>query len=156
MEKPLQCPSCHFLAALVNNVSFGMYQGHFFSFYVINAQHTVITIEIQFMFVAVNTFWLHSELVSTPAKQLELQWISQLDPKGTVIITNAPKHELFSFVNSLLWLQQDIKFFCFLTVIGGYNIYLRMGISGECDKKYSIWEALKKEVLYVVLQQSGY
>lgn len=42
MEKPLQCPSCHFLAALVNNVSFEMHQGHFFSFYVINAQHTVI------------------------------------------------------------------------------------------------------------------
>jgi len=41
-------------------------------------------------------------------------------------------------------------------LIGGYNIYLRMGISGECDKKYSIWEALTKEVLYVVLQQSGY
>ena len=39
--------------------------------------------------------------------------------------------------------------FCFLAVIGGYNIYVRMNISGECSKKDSVWETLEKEVLCV-------
>ena len=35
----------------------------------------------------------------------------------------------------------------FFTVIGGKNIYLRLSVSGECDKKVSVWETLVKEVL---------
>lgn len=38
-----------------------------------------------------------------------------------------------------------------LTVIGGYKIYLSVGIIEERDKKSSVWEELKREVLYVVL-----
>ncbi|XP_074634733.1 lachesin-like [Acropora palmata] len=34
-------------------------------------------------------------------------------------------------------------------IIGGYNIYVRMNISGECSKKDSVWETLEKEVLCV-------
>ncbi|XP_067030311.1 uncharacterized protein [Acropora muricata] len=34
-------------------------------------------------------------------------------------------------------------------IIGGYRIYLRMGISEECDKKDSVWEALKKKLTNV-------
>ncbi|XP_015751965.1 PREDICTED: hemicentin-1-like [Acropora digitifera] len=36
-------------------------------------------------------------------------------------------------------------------IIGGYKIYLSIGIIEECDKKSSVWEELKREVLYVVL-----
>ncbi|XP_015749898.1 PREDICTED: interference hedgehog-like isoform X2 [Acropora digitifera] len=31
-------------------------------------------------------------------------------------------------------------------VIGGKNIYLRLSVSGECDKNVSVWEALVKEI----------
>ncbi|XP_015751961.1 PREDICTED: fibroblast growth factor receptor homolog 1-like [Acropora digitifera] len=41
-------------------------------------------------------------------------------------------------------------------LIGGYNVYLRMGISGECDKKYSIWEALRKELTNVFANTQSY
>ncbi|KAK2557504.1 hypothetical protein P5673_020251, partial [Acropora cervicornis] len=30
--------------------------------------------------------------------------------------------------------------------IGGKNIYLRLSVSGECDKKDSVWETLEKEL----------
>ncbi|XP_015751970.1 PREDICTED: uncharacterized protein LOC107331823 isoform X2 [Acropora digitifera] len=35
--------------------------------------------------------------------------------------------------------------FSIFSGIGGYNIYLKMAIIEECDKKDSVWEALKKE-----------
>ena len=44
-------------------------------------------------------------------------------------------------------LFREPSFFCFLTVIGGYNIYVRMKISGQCSRKDSLWEPLQKEVL---------
>ncbi|XP_074634457.1 uncharacterized protein LOC141893000 [Acropora palmata] len=40
--------------------------------------------------------------------------------------------------------------------IGGYNIYLRMGIIEECDKKYSIWEALKEELTNIFANTQSY
>ena len=48
----------------------------------------------------------------------------------------------------LLFKPQMSSSFSIFSVIGGYNIYLKMAIIEECDKKYSVWEALKKEVLY--------
>ena len=70
-----------------------------------------------------------------------------------------PKHTLLfyehifilSYTHSIFQTIDVMKFFCFLTVIGGYRIYLRMGINEECDKKDSVWEALKKKVLYVLV-----
>lgn len=43
-------------------------------------------------------------------------------------------------------------YFLFLTVIGGYNIYMRMNISEECSRKYFVWEALEKQVLCVCVE----
>ena len=40
--------------------------------------------------------------------------------------------------------------FSIFSGIGGYNIYLKVAIIEECDKKDSVWEALKKEVLCLV------
>ena len=56
MGKPSQSPSCHFLAALVKKVLYGMCRlDHFISFYVISALHIkVITIVIQFIFPGIN------------------------------------------------------------------------------------------------------
>ena len=42
--------------------------------------------------------------------------------------------------------MRELSFFCFLTVIGGYNIYVKMSISGECSRKDAVWETLEKEV----------
>ena len=45
-------------------------------------------------------------------------------------------------------LFREPSFFCFLTVIGGYNIYVNMSnISGQCSRKDSLWETLQKEVM---------
>ena len=51
--------------------------------------------------------------------------------------------------------------FSIFSGIGGYNIYLKVAIIEECDKKDSVWEALKKEVLCLVqynyiYSRSGY
>ena len=35
----------------------------------------------------------------------------------------------------------------FFTVIGGYNVYLRLSINGKCDNKGSVWKKLREEVL---------
>ena len=39
------------------------------------------------------------------------------------------------------------------TVIGGKNVYLRLSLTGECDGKDSVWEALRKEVPYSAVLQ---
>lgn len=74
-------------------------------------------------------FWLFLELISTPllAAQAKMPFV------------------IVSCTCSFL----DVIFFCFLTVIGGYKIYLRLTVIGECDKKGSIWETLKNQVPYV-------
>ena len=46
-----------------------------------------------------------------------------------------------------------LALFCLFTVIGGKNIYLRLNMTGECDKKDSVWETLQKEVLYSAVLQ---
>ena len=38
--------------------------------------------------------------------------------------------------------------FCLFTVIGGKDVYLRLSMSEQCDKKDSVWETLQKEVLW--------
>jgi len=41
-------------------------------------------------------------------------------------------------------------------VIGGKNIYLRLSVSGECDKRVSVWETLLKELFKVFANVSSY
>ena len=41
--------------------------------------------------------------------------------------------------------------FRLFTVIGGKNVYLRLSLAGECDRKDFVWMTLQKEVLYSVV-----
>ncbi|XP_067030320.1 fibroblast growth factor receptor 3-like isoform X2 [Acropora muricata] len=41
-------------------------------------------------------------------------------------------------------------------VIGGKNIYLRLSVSGECEKKVSVWETLVKELVKVFANVASY
>ena len=41
----------------------------------------------------------------------------------------------------------DLAFLDFITVIGGYKIYLSTSTSGECESKDSVWETLQNEVI---------
>ncbi|XP_015777830.1 PREDICTED: uncharacterized protein LOC107355763 [Acropora digitifera] len=41
-------------------------------------------------------------------------------------------------------------------IIGGYNIYVRMSISGECSRKHSIWGTLEKEFNRVFANTQSY
>ena len=36
--------------------------------------------------------------------------------------------------------------FCFFTVIGGKNVYLRLSVKGACDNKDPVWKKLEEEV----------
>ncbi|XP_044180357.1 fibroblast growth factor receptor 2-like [Acropora millepora] len=43
-----------------------------------------------------------------------------------------------------------------LLLIGGKNVYLRLSVSGECDKKDSVWETLQKELSKVFSNTQSY
>ena len=43
-------------------------------------------------------------------------------------------------------------FFDFISVIGGYNIYLTISTIGECENKDSLWKTLQSEVITLTIQ----
>ena len=118
-----------------------------FSMLIINALHSDNNENIQFLFWVL--LWAH---FNPPIGA----W-AEMILSGTHENIYAHKRKQFCFIDSnnvlysglytqLFW---ESSFLCFLTVIGGYNIYLRMSIGGECRRKNFVWGTIEKEVLNV-------